>query len=196
MANSLFSIGYATKPIDSFIQQLHKHNVSVIADVRSVPYSTAFQDYRQDALKATLAAAGIKYVYLGKELGPRSKDLSHYDECGQVKFDRLVKSDLFQQGVTRLRQGLDKGLSIAMMCAEKDPATCHRSLLVAHFLKHELDIVVQHIDYDGQLELQDELESRLVSLQGLSADMLSKEEELEEMAYQQQVQQTSYRLPE
>ena len=86
--------------------------MSAIADVRSVPYSTAFQDYRQDVLKATLAAASIKYVYLGKELGPRSKDLSHYDESGQVKFDRLVKSDLFQQGVTRLSQGLDKGINM------------------------------------------------------------------------------------
>lgn len=192
----LFSIGYATKKIDVFIAQLQQHNIDAIADVRSVPYSKVFTDYRQENLIQSLNRVGIKYVYLGEELGPRSKVVEHYDDRNQVQFDRLAKSELFKQGVERLQKGLDTGLNIALMCAEKDPATCHRSLLVSYYLKKELDIDVQHIEHSGLLESQINLEKRLVLLQNLSPDMLSSEEEMEEMAYQRQLEQTSYRLPD
>lgn len=191
----LFSIGYATKTIDVFIEQLQQHAIDVIADVRSVPYSNVFADYRQEKLIGSLRNAAIKYVYLGEELGPRSKDADHYDDRNQVQFDRLAKSNLFRQGVERLKSGLDSGFNIALMCAEKDPATCHRSLLVAYYLKRELAMNVQHIDHAGGLESQAELEARLVTLQGLVPDLLSSEAEIEAIAYQHQLKQTSYILP-
>lgn len=192
----LFSIGYATKPIDVFIEQLQRHSIAVVADVRSVPYSNVFAEYRQENLISSLKNAGIKYVYLGEELGPRSKDADHYDDNNQVQFDRLAKSKLFKQGVERLQRGLDTGFNIALMCAEKDPATCHRSLLVAYHLNREIGIDVQHIDHTGNLESQAELEARLVSLQNLTPDLLSSKEELEKIAYQSQLKRTSYILPE
>jgi len=192
----IFSIGYATKTIENFIAQLQQHGIDAVADVRSVPYSNVFAEYRQERLTASLKIAKIKYVYLGKELGPRSKDASHYDDSNQVQFDRLAKSQLFRQGIERLQRGLDSGLNIALMCAEKDPAICHRSLLVSYYIKRELGLDVKHIDHHGLLEAQSGLEKRLVSLQNLGSDMLSSEEEMEELAYQRQLEQTSYVLPE
>ena len=91
----LFTIGYATKPFTTFVEQLKLHQVNVIADVRSVPFSKVFVDYHQTALEKTLPQHGIKYVHLGKELGPRSKDPSHYDDSGQVQFAKLMDSGLF-----------------------------------------------------------------------------------------------------
>lgn len=67
----MLTIGYATKPIDIYIAQLRQQGVNVVADVRSVPYSKRFFDYHQDALKSHLQSAGIRYVYLGEELGSR-----------------------------------------------------------------------------------------------------------------------------
>ncbi len=96
---NLYSIGYATKPIATFIAQLQQYKIQAIADVRSVPYSRAFYDYHRESLAQTLKQNDIYYVYLGAELGPRSKEDAHYDQCGQVQFDRLVQSELYQQGV-------------------------------------------------------------------------------------------------
>ncbi len=191
----IYSIGYATKPIEIFISQLQHYDVDAIADVRSVAYSKVFTDYRRENLTRSLAKAGIKYVYLGDELGPRSKDPAHYDEHGQVQFDRLLESHLFKQGIKRIQRGLENGLGIAMMCAEKDPTNCHRSLLVAHYLKHERGMEVQHIEHDGKLESQSDLERRLVSIQEISADLLTSSEELEEIAYRRHIKQTSYVRP-
>jgi uncharacterized protein (DUF488 family) len=192
----LYSIGYATKPIAVFLEQLQRYGISAVADVRSVPFSKAFFDYHQGAIAGHLKRAGIHYVYLGDALGPRSKDSSHYDECRQVQFDRLMQSPLFLQGVKRLQLGLQRGHHIALMCAEKDPATCHRSLLIGYALKRQLGMELSHISHEGDLETQKNLEERLPQLHQLEEDLfLSREEKLEQ-AYQLQLKKTSYIRPE
>lgn len=193
---SLFSIGYATKPLTTFVEQLRAHEIDAIADVRSVPYSATFKEYHREALQSTLKEAGIYYAFLGDELGPRSKDDAHYNEQGQVQFDRLMKSTLFLEGISRLNTGKDKAMRIAMLCACKDPAICHRSLLVAYYLEHQSGITVQHITHDGDLESQSELEQRLIAMQDLSADLLTPSEQLKDLAYERQIQQRAYRRPQ
>ncbi len=193
---TLFSIGYATKPIDILIGQLGQHGVTAVADVRSVPYSKVFPEYHRESLRRSLLENDIQYVYLGEELGPRSKDKSHYDDTGQVQFDRLMKSGLFHQGIERLQAGIDKQWKIALLCAEKDPAICHRSLLIGHYLNHSLNVNVQHICHDGELEAQTELEKRLVLIHRLQEDLLTTGENLTELAYQKQLSNCAYRKPE
>lgn len=193
--NNLYSIGYATKPMNIFLQQLMQYEVDVIVDVRSVPYSKAFHDYHREPLIETLKLNRIRYLYLGEELGPRSKVDEHYDECNQVQFERLMQSDFFLEGMRRVRDGLNKGFSIALMCAEKDPADCHRSLLIAHYMRREYDIDIQHIRHTGEVELQHQLEKRLLELHGLSDDLFSSEEELLERAYHMQCKEQAYIRP-
>lgn len=190
---TLYSVGYATKPMGIFIQQLKLYGINVIADVRSVPYSKVFHDYHREALHHTLKTHGIAYVYLGNELGPRSKDPAHYNSEGQVQFDKLSASDLFQAGITRLFNGIDKGYTIACLCAEKDPAICHRSLLVGYAIKRSHELDMQHISHTGQCESQTELEKRLLSANQLVPDMLSSEADYLPIAYRQQCECYAYR---
>lgn len=190
---SLYSIGYATKPINQFIEQLKQNRIDAVADVRSVPYSKAFHDYHRETLAKTLKNHAIYYVYLGDELGPRSKDDAHYDDHGQVQFDRLMTSALYQQGVQRLRTGLDKGLNIALMCAEKDPADCHRSLLIGYEFLHRQGIGIWHIDHEGRLETQQVLEERLVAIHGMENSLFAAQENSQKLAYGAQVRDKAYR---
>lgn len=192
----MFTIGYATKAISTYIQQLHNHGVTVVADVRSVPYSKAFHDYHREVLEQKLKGAGLRYVYLGLELGPRSKDPAHYNEARQVQFDRLMVSDLFKAGIDRLLDGVQKGFTIALTCAEKDPAICHRSLLVGWSLKHQFNVELQHILHDGSLESQTALEHRLAKITNTVPDMLMDEAEALMLAYQRQCKSCAYRIPE
>ncbi len=191
----LYSIGYATKPIDVFIQQLQQHSITAVADVRSVPFSKVFYDYHQPAIQKHLRAAGIHYVYLGAELGPRSKDETHYDSDGQVQFDRLRQSHIFTLGIQRLQSGLKKGHRIALMCAEKDPANCHRSLLIGYHLGNVLHTSIQHITHSGQLESQSELEARLPHLHKMEQDLFQSSDHVKDQAYRLQLKDTSYRKP-
>lgn len=195
MSTTLYTIGYATKPIDVFIAQLQQYQIDVVADVRSVPYSKVFYDYHQEAIIACLKQNNIAYTFLGDELGPRSKDPSHYDVTGQVQFDRLMQSTLFADGVARLAKGIEKGYTVALMCAEKDPATCHRSLLIGYFLTRHGYENVSHINHSGEIESQISLEQRLCDIHGLDKDLFMTPEENAEQAYRLQLQKTSYRKP-
>ena len=195
MSRMMFSIGYATKPISDYIAQLQQHGVTVVADARSVPYSKRFFDYHQEALKLHLQQAGIRYVYLGEELGPRSKDPAHYDETGQVQFDRLMSAELFRSGIQRLFDGQRKGFCIALTCACKDPAICHRALLVGWALLHTHQQDIQHILHDGMLETQTALERRLLGLTQTVPDILTGEAGALSLAYQRQCQACAYRRP-
>ncbi|WP_372759039.1 DUF488 family protein [Litorivivens sp.] len=192
---ALFSIGYATKPIETFLEQLRNHQITVIADVRSVPYSKAFHDYHRENLIQHLRAAGIRYVYLGEELGPRSPCDAHYEK-GQVQFDRLQRSERFLKGIERLLNGLNKGFRIALLCAEKDPAVCHRSLLIGHYLQREHALSIEHINHAGALESEVELERRLMDETGVVPDMLMGETESLEQAWREQSRRCAYRRPE
>jgi uncharacterized protein (DUF488 family) len=199
---NIYTIGYATKAIDTFIAQLKKYNINAVADIRSVPYSKVFHEYHQESISAHLKKNQIYYVYLGEELGPRSKDDNHYDEFGQVQFDRLMQSTLFHRGIKRLESGIEKGLNIALMCAEKDPATCHRSLLVGYFLARNpifsepKNIDILHIGHEGNLETQKELELRLPDLNNIEIDLFTSPETQLEQAYKMQLKNTSYKKPE
>ena len=195
-AGKLYSIGYATKPIEVFVAQLQRFEINAVADVRSVPYSKAFHDYHQEALASTLKSNAIHYVYLGAELGPRSKDDAHYDECGQVQFDLLAQSPLYLQGVERLKNGLEKGMNIALMCAEKDPADCHRSLLIGYDLKRRLGLDLAHITHDGGIETQQQMEHRMAKVHGLSGDLFASPEQQAELGCQVQSKLKAYRRPD
>jgi len=191
----MYTIGYATKPIDDYIAQLKHHGVTVVADARSVPFSKRFFDYHQDALKRHLNQAGIRYVYLGDELGPRSKDPAHYEQGGQVQLDRLMASDLFQSGVRRLFDGQQKGFSIALTCACKDPAICHRALLIGWALLHKHQDDLKHILHEGALETQSELERRLLKITATVPDIFTGEAGALSLAYQRQCEACAYRKP-
>ena len=93
---------------------------------------------------------GIGYVFLGGELGGRPADRSCYDADGRVRYDRLADTDLFDDGIRRIIRSADER-RIALMCTEKEPLECHRTLLVARTLT-ERGVPVAHILDDGRLE--------------------------------------------
>ena len=161
---NLFTIGHTNHNIQTFIEFLQKHNVTALADVRSRPYTRYLPDYCQAQLKDHLEANKIRYVFLGQELGARPEDQSCYVE-GKAIYEKIAATDLFTDGIRRILKGIKSRHKIALMCAEKDPMTCHRAILICPQLK-EYDLDIQHIKPDGSLESHTELEDRLLIKHG------------------------------
>ena len=166
---TIFTIGHSKHTLDEFADLLKQHGVTALADVRSTPFSRFNPQFNKDALAHELKARGIKYVFLGRELGARSDDRSCY-ENGRVQYVRLARSELFWQGIERVRRGADEH-RIALMCAEKEPLDCHRTLLVARALD-EQGVEVMHILGDGRLESHRDAMERLLEVTGLPRDDL------------------------
>ena len=151
----LLTIGHSNHSMEHFLELLAQHSVQVVADVRSRPYSKYTTQFDREALAEALRLAGFRYVYLGGELGGRPRGDHYYDAAGHVLYDKVVESPGFQAGVARLEEGLRQYV-VATLCAEEDPAGCHRRLLVGRVLGGR-GVAVEHIRGDGRLQTEAEL---------------------------------------
>lgn len=187
---TVYTIGHSTQSAEAFVNLLKQHGVSAVADVRSAPFSRFNPQFNRDALERELKAVGIQYVFLGRELGARSDDPSCYQN-GRVQYGRLAKTALFHSGLERVMRGAREH-RIALMCAEKEPLECHRTLLVARALD-DLGIAVAHILADGTLETHRDAMERLLDVVGLPReDLFRSREELIAQALARQEEKVAY----
>lgn len=189
----LYSIGHSNHSIERFLELIERHGIQAIADVRSSPYSQYTPHFNRESLEISLKERGVAYVFLGAELGARR----HEPECyvdGKVDYERIPATEAFRQGVKRLLAGASR-MKVAMLCAEKDPLTCHRTILIGRHVK-ELLADVRHILPDGRIESQSEAEQRLLIECNLNERnfFLSREERLLE-AFQQRAIHIAYEEP-
>jgi uncharacterized protein (DUF488 family) len=189
-AHTVFTIGHSNHPLESFLVLLQRHEVNALADIRSMPYSRFAPQFNKESLERTMHERGVKYVFLGRELGGRSDDPSCYMN-GRVQYARLARSDIFSQGIARVIRGASD-YRLALMCAEKDPLDCHRTLLVSPALV-ERGIVVEHILADGRLESHDDAMERLLNTVGLPhEDLFRSRQELIAEALAKQEERVAY----
>ncbi|MCY4140137.1 MAG: DUF488 domain-containing protein [Rhodobacteraceae bacterium] len=158
---SILTIGHSNHTMEMFLQLLDRHHVSALADVRSAPYSRFNPQFNREQLAKCLKNSRIEYVYLGRELGGRSDDPSCY-EHGRIRYDRLSRTPSFHEGLKRLVRRAEE-YDIALMCAEKEPLHCHRTLLVGHELNKMHGVDVTHILPDGRLEPHKDTMNRLLA---------------------------------
>jgi len=188
--SQILTIGHSNHPIERFVELLRQHDVTALADVRSAPYSRFNPQFNKQSLESVLREHGIAYVFLGKELGARSDDPACY-ENGRVQYARLAQTQDFKNGLKRVKKGGETH-RIALMCAEKEPLECHRTLLVSRALEKE-QVPVTHIHADGHLESHHDAMLRLLALVKLpSTDLFKNESELIEEACAEQEKRVAY----
>ena len=108
-------------------------------------------------------------------------------------YSRLKRSPYFENGIDRVIAGSEK-FKIALMCSEKEPIECHRTLLVGQTL-HELGQEVTHIHGDGSLETHSEAINRLLKLFKLDEpDLFRSDAEILEEALLRQEQKVAFVL--
>ena len=191
--DAIYTIGHSNHSIKGFITLLKRHAITAVADVRSSPFSRLHPQFNQAAIAAALKKVGIAYVFLGEELGARPKDNDCYVN-GAANFEKMAERLVFKRGIDRLLTGRDK-YRIALLCAEKEPLECHRTILVCHYLRR-LVLPIRHILADGSIEEHQETERRLVNALGLDNSIfdadLSYSERIEK-AYKQQASKIAYK---
>ena len=194
--NILYTIGHSNHTIDYFIALLKRHKINMVVDVRSVPYSRYCSQFNKNVISIALQAVNIQYMFLGRELGARPDDPTHY-EGGCVDFKWIARRKEFKDGLQRLLTGIGK-YYIVLMCAEKEPLECHRTILICRNLK-EHKLCIKHILEDGKIEDHHDTERRLVKMLKIEPTLFEPEKmhsDLIEQAYDQQSQNISYRPEE
>jgi uncharacterized protein (DUF488 family) len=168
MDSAVYTIGHSNQSPDTFVRLLTDAKIEVLVDVRSNPGSPWASYTNPHDLKQILKTAGIQYLYLGDILGGRPSDPNCYNpQTGKADYQAMQNKESFQRGITRLLEGI-KRYRICVMCAEENPSSCHRNLLVGEGLRQE-GIQILHIRGTGQIQTDEELWKEKT---GVGADQL------------------------
>lgn len=143
----ILTIGHSNHDIDAFLGILKKHEVRVLVDVRSDPYSRYSPQFNKSDFERRVRAAGIDYRYSGSYLGGKPKDPSLYTPSGKPDYDALAATPAFQDELRAVVELADRK-RLALMCSEADPMGCHRERMVAQVLR-SWGVKVTHILPDG-----------------------------------------------
>ena len=128
----VFTIGYEATTMADFLAALTRAGVQRVIDVRALPLSRR-PGFSKTSLAASLAEAGIGYVHL-KALGTpkRGRDAAKKGDVAPlaaVYADQLELPEAQAQAAQML--ALAKEVPSALLCYERDPQHCHRTLLLA-----------------------------------------------------------------
>lgn len=155
-----YSIGHSNHPMDVFLNFLKKFQINTLIDVRSYPFSKYQPQFNQENLENFLIKENINYRFFGKNLGGRYNDPKLQFPDGIVDYNKVRQRPEFQEAIKELERIIQNGNRVALMCSEKDPFDCHRSLLISKVLDRD-GIIVDHILNNGQTESQKSMEERL-----------------------------------
>ena len=153
--STVYTIGHSSHSFETFVGLLAGHEIEVVVDTRSAPYSKFAPHFDRAALQKDLTASAIKYLFLGDQLGGRPRGDEFYDAAGRVLYGKRTSAPAFLAGMERLERGIAQ-FRVALMCGEEDPTHCHRRLLVGQMLTergHEL----LHIRADGRFETESQV---------------------------------------
>ena len=113
--NRLWTVGTSNRTKEDFIHLLRTYEIQQVFDVRRFPKSERFLWFCREEMARWLPEAGIRYVWMGRELGG-------YRPGGYEAFSQTPE---FQAAVDQLLEYAAQ-VPTAVVCAEKLPWRCHR----------------------------------------------------------------------
>jgi uncharacterized protein (DUF488 family) len=127
----IFTIGYEGATVAEFIAALRAAGVERIIDVRALPLSRR-PGFSKTPLRVALGEVGIEYVHL-KALGTPSEGRTaaragRHEDMARVYAGQLELPEAIAQSAQMLALADEK--PSALLCMEREPAHCHRTLLL------------------------------------------------------------------
>jgi uncharacterized protein (DUF488 family) len=128
----VLTIGHSTRTLEAFVSLLKSADVTVLADVRTVPRSRHNPQFNQETLPASLAAAGLSYRHMAS-LGGLRRPVEHsvngaWRNASFRGFADYMQTESFSEALEEILTLAASGTP-ALMCAEAVPWRCHRSLI-------------------------------------------------------------------
>jgi uncharacterized protein (DUF488 family) len=127
----IFTIGYEGATVGEFLAALQLAGVERVIDVRALPLSRR-PGFSKSALRAALEEAGIEYVHL-KALGTPADGRAaaragRHEEMARIYAGQLELPEAIAEGAQMVELARER--PSALLCFEREPAHCHRSLLL------------------------------------------------------------------
>lgn len=149
------TLGHSNRSLEEFIQLLNGVGIKTLVDVRAHPVSGRHPQFNSDTLRAACEAAGVTYHWGGRQLGGRRSPVANSphvaltDDAFRGYADHMATRE-FKTGLTQLIN-LGRAAPTAIMCAEREPQSCHRQF-IADALLLEGETVMHVIERDRIVE--------------------------------------------
>ena len=127
----IFTIGYEGTTVPEFLAALKQAGVRLVIDVRALPLSRR-PGFSKSSLRASLEDAGIEYAHL-KALGTPADGRAAARAGRHADLERIYAGQLeLPEAMAQSAQMLDLAAEkpSALLCVEREPANCHRTLLL------------------------------------------------------------------
>ena len=128
----IFTIGYEGATVGEFVEALRTAKVKRVIDVRAVANSRR-PGFSKTPLRNALAEENIDYVHL-RALGTPADGRAaaragRHEDLVRIYAGQLELPEAIAQGAQMLDLAGEK--PSAVLCYERDPAGCHRTLLLS-----------------------------------------------------------------
>ncbi len=150
--SAVWTIGHSNHELDEFAQLLSGERIEFLVDVRSFPYSRYASQFNREQFEVAMTRRGVRYLFMGEELGGRPTSEDHYDGEGHALYGPMSEEASFAPAVERLIEGA-RHHRLALVCSEGDPQDCHRRLLVGKVLA-DRGVELRHILPDGTIRTE------------------------------------------
>ena len=160
---TIYMIGHSNHPLEIFQEMLEREKISIVYDIRMIPFSRYVPQYNQTTLPDTLKSWGIEYRYFS-DIGPRVEgDTPLYDKNG-FNYNLALTRECIVKGLKKLSSEIQKDDTVAIMATKKEPLECHRFLILSRVLQ-DMGHSIKHIVPDATLGTIDLEEKMMQSTQ-------------------------------
>jgi uncharacterized protein (DUF488 family) len=143
MPQTIFTIGHSDLNFMRFLALLQENKINHIIDIRSIPYSRHAPWSNKSRLAEILKPFLIRYTYLGHLLGGKKPSQEKFAQTGKTP-----TNEQYAEAIQTLIK-LAARDNLALLCAEGDPANCHRQHVIAQSLL-DSSVKVIHILKSGE----------------------------------------------
>ncbi len=139
----VYTIGHSTRAEGEFIDLLHAHGITGLADIRTVPKSRRHPHFTRESLQVSLPASGIAYRHfaaLGGLRTPRRDSAnSGWQHPAFRGYADHMETPIFREAITELLTFASSHV-VAVMCAEAKWWQCHRRLTADALVARGVDV--------------------------------------------------------
>jgi uncharacterized protein (DUF488 family) len=122
-----YTVGYAGKTLDAFVELLLDAGVDRVVDVRALPLSRR-KGFSKTPLAEALERRGISYVHVRAAGNPFRAIKEDVERCLRLYATHLDENPSVLDEV----EVALAGHRAALLCVEAEPEHCHRSTIAAH----------------------------------------------------------------
>lgn len=148
----VFTLGYQLRSIDQYVAELVDADVQLVVDVRETPWSHK-RGFSKTKLKEALAVAGIEYVHLKFAGNPKElrRAAPSHAQC-LADYEQHIEADpgIVERFAEYVREWVQQGVRACLLCYERHPGDCHRTILLDRALQVlNQPVTVNHLGPNG-----------------------------------------------